>query len=83
MGAAEGVGGAASAPSRPSGYSNIWARLAGSGGGAVGGAVGAADGAARVGGGVGVAGSGGWTRPGTVVVVGAGGKYGAEAGAQA
>ena len=50
---------------------------------AVSGAMGAADGAARVGGGTGVARSGGWTRPGTAVVVGAGGRHGAEAGAQA
>ena len=49
----------------------------------MGGAVGAADGAARVGGGAGVAGSGGWTRPGTEVVVGAGTRHGDEVGAQA
>ena len=53
-------------------------------GGAVGGAVGAVDGASRVGGGAGVvAGSSGWTRPGSAVVVGAGGRHGAETGAQA
>ena len=52
-------------------------------GGAVGGAVGAADGAARVGGGVSVAGSGGWTRSGTAVVLGAEGRHSAEAGTQA
>ena len=39
--------------------------------GGVSGAGGAADGAASVGGGAGVAGSGGWTRPGMAVVVGA------------
>ena len=49
----------------------------------MGGAVGAADGAARVGGGAGVAGSGGWTRPGTEVVVGAGTRHSDEVGAQA
>ena len=49
----------------------------------MGGAVGAADGAARVVGGTTVAGSGTWTRPGTAVVVGAGGRHGAEAGTQA
>eukprot|EP00964_Phaeocystis_antarctica_P105542 scaffold70538_cov56-Phaeocystis_antarctica.AAC.3 len=143
MDAAEGMGGAASVPSRPNGSSSIWARLAGSGGGAAGCAargaasgaaggaaganaanrtkpagihagaatattaseprkaggtalvarpagsgggaascvVGAADGAARVGCGAGVAGSGGWNCPGTVV--GAGGRHGAEVGAQA
>ena len=53
-------------------------------GGATGGAVGAANGAAaRVGGGAGVAGSGGWTRASMAVVVGAGGRHSAEAGAQA
>ena len=46
--------------------------------------MGVADGAARVGGDAGmVAGSGGWTRPGTAVVVGAVGRHAAEAGAQA
>ena len=45
--------------------------------GAVGGMVGTADGAARVMGGVGVAGSGGWARPGTAV--GAGGRHVAQA----
>eukprot|EP00964_Phaeocystis_antarctica_P042534 scaffold24385_cov50-Phaeocystis_antarctica.AAC.2 len=69
--AIEGADGAAGAVPRPIGSSNIWARSEGSGGGATGGAVGAVDGAARVGGGAGVAGSGGWTRPGTAVVVGA------------
>eukprot|EP00964_Phaeocystis_antarctica_P044878 scaffold25797_cov55-Phaeocystis_antarctica.AAC.2 len=60
------------------------ARLVGSGGGAASCAVGATDGAARVGGGVGVTGSGGWNRPGTTaVLVGAGGRHGAEVGAQA
>ena len=52
------------------------------GGGATGGEGGAADGAAGVGGGAGVAGSGGWTRPGTAVV-GARVRHGAEAGTQA
>ena len=83
VGAIEGAGGAAGAAPKPIGSSNIWARSAGSGGGAVGGAVGAADGAARVGGGVGVAGSGGWTRPGTAVALGAEGRHSAEAGTQA
>ena len=83
LGATEGAGGAAGAAPRPIGSSNIWARSAGSGGGAVGGAVDAADGAAIVGGGVGVAGSGGWTRPGTAVVMGAEVRHGAEAGTQA
>ena len=46
--------------------------------------MGAANGAAaRVGGGAGVAGSGGWTRASMAVVVGAGGRHSAEAGAQA
>ena len=83
VGAIEGAGGAAGAAPKPIGSSNIWARSAGSGGGAVGGAVDAADGAAIVGGGVGVAGSGGWTRPGTAVVMGAEVRHGAEAGTQA
>ena len=82
VGDVEAVSGAVGAALRPIGSSNIWARSEpGSGGGAT--AVGAADGAARVGGGTGVARSGGWTRPGTAVVVGAGGRHGAEAGAQA
>ena len=62
VGAAEATGGVAGATPRPMGSSNIWARSAGSGGGAascavgaVGGAVGGANGAARVGGGAGVA----------------------------
>ena len=59
--------------------------------GAVGGMVGTADGAARVMGGVGVAGSGGWTRrlagtagsmTGAAVVVLAGGEHGADTRAQ-
>eukprot|EP00964_Phaeocystis_antarctica_P122573 scaffold86247_cov38-Phaeocystis_antarctica.AAC.1 len=83
LGATEGAGGAAGAAPKPIGSSNIWARSAGSGGGAMGGAVSAADGAAIVGGGVGVAGSGGWTRPGTAVVLGAEVRHGAEAGTQA
>ena len=90
MGAIEGAGGTAGAAPGPVGSSNIRARSEGSGSGATGGAVGAVDGAvgavdgaARVGGGAGVAGSSGWTRPGTVVVVGAGGRHGAEARAQA
>ena len=68
---------------REAGGTGLVARSEGSRGGAASCAVGAADGAARVGGGAGVAGSSGWTRPGTVVVVGAGGRHGAEAGAQA
>ena len=83
VGATEVATGAVGAALRPIGSSNIWARSEGSGSGATGGAVGAVDGAARVGGSAGVAGSSGWTRPGTVVVVGAGGRHGAEAGAQA
>ena len=90
VGAIEGAGGTAGAAPGPVGSSNIRARSEGSGSGATGGAVGAVDGAvgavdgaARVGGGAGVAGSSGWTRPGTVVVVGAGGRHGAEAWAQA
>eukprot|EP00964_Phaeocystis_antarctica_P042312 scaffold24244_cov63-Phaeocystis_antarctica.AAC.3 len=85
----ERAGGAAGAVPRPVGSSNIWENSESSGvgaagaaggaaGGAMGGAVGAADGAARV-----VAGSGRLTRPGTAVVVGAGGRHGAEAGTQA
>ena len=74
VGAIAGAGSVAGTVSKPIGASNIWARSMGSGGGVTGGAVG---------GGADVAGSGGWTRPGTVVVVGAGGRYGAEAGAQA
>ena len=82
VGDVEAVSGAVGAALRPIGSSNIWARSEpDSGGGAT--AVGAADGAARVGGGTGVARSGGWTRPGTAVVVGAGGRHGAEARAQA
>eukprot|EP00964_Phaeocystis_antarctica_P006935 scaffold3748_cov55-Phaeocystis_antarctica.AAC.2 len=65
------------------GGTGLVARPAGRGGRAASCAVGAADGAARVGGGVGVAGSGGWNCPGTTAVVGAGGRHGAEAGAQA
>ena len=90
VGAIEGAGGTAGAAPGPVGSSNIRARSEGSGSGATGGAVGAVDGAvgavdgaARVGGGAGVAGSSGWTRPGTVVVVGAGGRHSAEARAQA
>ena len=59
VGAIEGADGAAGAAPRPIGSSTIRVRSEGSGGGATGGAVGAADGAARVGGGAGVAGSGG------------------------
>ena len=82
VGAIEGADGAVGATPKPVGSSNIWARSEeGSGGGATANSR-TLDGAARVGGGVGVAGSGGWTRPGTVV--GAGGRHGAEqAGAQA
>ena len=83
MGATEPVSGTAGAAPGPVGSSNIWARSEGSGSGATGGAVGAVDGAARVGGGVGVAGSGGWTRPGTAVVVGAESRHDTEVGAQA
>ena len=85
VGAIEGAGGAAGAAPQPIGSSNIWARSAGSGGGAAGGAVDAADGATRVGGGtgVGVVWSGGWTRSGTVVVMGAEVRHGAEAVTQA
>ena len=83
VGANGPASGKAGAAPGPVGSSNIWARSEGSGSGATGGAVGAVDGAARVGGSAGVAGSSGWTRPGTVVVVGAGGRHGAEAGAQA
>ena len=83
VGAIEGAGGAAGAALKPIGSSNIWARSEGSGGGAASCAVGAADGAVRVGGGVGVAGSDGWNCPGTTAVVGAGGRHGAEVGAQA
>eukprot|EP00964_Phaeocystis_antarctica_P077349 scaffold47993_cov56-Phaeocystis_antarctica.AAC.4 len=50
----EAASGAAGAAPRPIGSSNIWARSAGSGGGAAGGAGGSAGGAARVGGGMGV-----------------------------
>ena len=79
--AIEGADGAGEAAPRPIGLSTIRARSEGSGGGATANSR-TLDGAARVGGGVGVAGSGGWTRPGTVV--GAGGRHGAEqAGAQA
>jgi len=57
--AAEGAGGAVGAAPRPIGSSNIWARSAGSGGGAasceVGSVGGAAGGAAGVGGGTGMA----------------------------
>ena len=56
------------------------------GGGATGGvsgAAGATDCAASVGGGADVAGSGGWNRPGTAVVVGAAGRHSDEVGAQA
>ena len=75
VGAIEDAGGAAGAAPKPIGSSNIWARSAGSGSGA-GGALGVAAGAARVGGGAGVAaGSGGWTRPDTAVVVGAGCRH--------
>ena len=79
VGAIEDAGGAAGEAPKPIGSSNIWARSAGSGSGATGGALralGVAAGAARVGGGAGVAaGSGGWTRPNTAVVVGAGGRH--------
>ena len=72
VGAVEGARSAAGAAPRPMGSSNIWARSEGSGGGSTVGAVmGSADGAVREVGGVGVAGSGGWTRPGMAVVVGA------------
>ena len=69
--ASEGAGGTTGAAPRPIGSLNIWARSAGSGGGAVGCEASSAeggragdsmDGAARVGGGASVAGSGGWTR---------------------
>eukprot|EP00964_Phaeocystis_antarctica_P050221 scaffold29127_cov78-Phaeocystis_antarctica.AAC.2 len=83
VGATEGARRAAGAAPKPMGSSNVWARSEGSGGGATGGTEGAADGAASVGGGAGVAGSGGWTRPGTAVVVGAGGRHAAEVRAQA
>ena len=84
VGAIVGARSAAGAAPRPMGSSNIWARSEGSGGGATGSAAGAADGAARVGGGAGVVtGSGGWTRPGMAVVVGAGSRHGTEVGAQA
>ena len=62
VGVIEDAGGAAGAVPKPffnQFSSKMWARSAGSGGGATGGAVGAKDGAARVGGGAGVAGSGG------------------------
>ena len=76
VGAIEAAGSTAGAAPRAIGSSNIWARSAGSGSGATGGAVGVAVGAARVGGGAGVAArSGGWTRPDTAVVVGAGGRH--------
>ena len=76
VGAIEGAGGTAGAAPKAIGSTNIWARSAGSGSGATGGAVGVAVGAARVGGGAGVAArSGGWTRPDTAVVVGAGGRH--------
>ena len=83
VGATKPPSGTAGAAPGPVGSSNIWARSEGSGSGATGGAVGAVDGAARVGGGAGEAGSSGWTRPGKAVMVGAGGKHGAEAGPQA
>ena len=84
VGAIEGAGGAVGAAPKPMGSSNIWARSEGSVGGAVGDAVGAADGPARVGGSAGVvAGSGGWSRPGTAVVIGVEGRHAAEVGAQA
>ena len=89
VGVIEDAGGAAGAVPKPffnQFSSKMWARSAGSGGGATGGAVGAKDGAARVGGGgagAAIAGSDGWTRPGTAVVVGAGGRHGPEMGAQA
>ena len=60
---------------REAGGTGLVARSEGSGGGAASCAVGAADGAARVGCGAGVAGSGGWNCPGTVV--GDGGRRGA------
>eukprot|EP00964_Phaeocystis_antarctica_P058278 scaffold34559_cov60-Phaeocystis_antarctica.AAC.2 len=70
------MGGAAGAGHRPIGQSNIWARSAGSRGGAASCGVGAVGGAARKGGSAGVVvGSGRWTRPGTAVVVGAGGRH--------
>eukprot|EP00964_Phaeocystis_antarctica_P147943 scaffold114673_cov51-Phaeocystis_antarctica.AAC.2 len=76
VGAIEGTGGAVGAAPKPMGSSYIWARSEGSVGIAVVGAVGAADGQARIGGSAGVVvGSGGWTRPGTAVVVGAGGRH--------
>ena len=63
MGAAEGVGGAArSALSRPYGSSNIWARSAGSGGGAAGGSGGGAAGGTAGGAAVGGADGGGGER---------------------
>ena len=103
VGAAGGVGGTAGAAPKRIGASGIWARSAGSGDGAVGGKVssaedgavggmvGTADGAARVMGGAGEAGSGGWTRrlaetattmTGAAVVVLIGGELGADTRAQ-
>ena len=103
VGAADRVGGTAGAAPKRIGASDIWARSPGSGDGAVGGKessaedgavggmVGTADGAARVMGGVGVAGSGGWARrlaetagsmTGAAVVVLAGGEHGADTRAQ-
>ena len=73
----------AAEPREAGGTGLVASRPAGIGGGAASCAVGAADGAARVGGGVGVAGSDGWNCPGTTAVVGAGGRHGAEVGAQA
>ena len=103
VGAADRVGGTASAAPKRIGASDIWARSAGSGDGAVsgkessaevgavGGMVDTADGTARLMGGAGVAGSGGWTRrlaktagsmTGAAVVVLAGGEHGADTRAQ-
>ena len=84
-GAVGGGAGAAPKPFFNQFSSKVWAGSAGSGGGATGGALGAADGATRVGGGtgVGVVWSGGWTRSGTVVVMGAEVRHGAEAVTQA
>ena len=103
VGAVAGVGGTASAAPKRIGASDIWAGSAGSGDGAVGGKansaedgavggmIGTANGAARVMGGAGVAGSGGWTRrlaetagtmTGAAVVVLAGGEHGADTRAQ-
>ena len=102
VGAAEGVGGTAQRPNesalqisgqdRRSAVMLRWvARVSSAEDGAVGGMVGTVDGAARVRGGAGEAGSGGWTRrlaetagtmTGAAVVVLAGGEHGADTRAQ-